>query len=71
MARLDSAATPIATSARSPGGSGRTTARNCSARAPSIWASSARPSGGDLERALAPVGDLLVARDEAARLERR
>ena len=70
---LASAATPIATSARSAAGSGRTTARNCSARAPIDRREDERAFGGELEHALAPVGDLLDALEQArvARAPRR
>ena len=61
MACVDSAATPIATSARSAGGSGRTMDRNSSARAPSSSREHALALGGHLERALPPVGDLFAA----------
>ena len=69
-ARLDSAATPIAISARSSGGSGRTTERNWSARARSIWARSAGAVRGHRHDPLPPVRDLLVACQQPAGLER-
>ena len=65
-ARVARAATPIATIARSAGGSGRTTARNWSARARSITPEE-RPSAlGQPDRLHAPVVGLLAPLEEPA-----
>ena len=55
MAWVARAATPIATIARSPVGSGRTAERNCSARARSTDAQHGVPARRQAQDALAPV----------------
>ena len=65
MARDASAVTAIATIARSAIGSGRTTARNWSARARSNTASRRPALGRQRQQPLTPVGDLLGAAQQA------